>query len=106
MREGKKGERSDARRPQSCHEANACVALFLNYIDMCLTFSHFPPSSLLLALVFLIPWRFTLFDGWTRLCLAPSGFTTRGCNPLTPMAPIMMGGALPLASVKETRIFQ
>ena len=26
------------------------------------------------------------------------------CNPPTPKAPIMMGGALPLASVKETRI--
>ena len=37
-------------------------------------------------------------------CLAPSGFTTRGCHPLTPKAPIMMGGALTLAFV-ETRIF-
>ena len=39
------------------------------------------------------------------LCLAFSGFTTKGCNLLTPKAPIMMGGALPLVFVKETRIF-
>ena len=68
MREGKKGERSDARRPQSCHEANACVGLFLNFIHTCLAFSHCPLSSLLLAFIFLIPWQFTPSGGWTRLC--------------------------------------
>ena len=112
MREGKKGEHSDARRPQSCHEANACVGLFINvtHTQACAwcfpTVLHpvfFSPSSFLFlgslpplvgGLDFVACW----------LCLAPSGFTTKGCNPLTPKAPIMMGGALPLASVKETRI--
>ena len=110
MREGKKGERSDARRPQSCHEANACVGLFINFIYTCLTISHAPPSSLLLPSSFLflsglppLVGGLDFFACW--LCLAPPGFTTRGCNPVTPKAPIMMGGALPLASVEETRIF-
>ena len=110
MGEGKKGERSDARRPQSCHEVNACVGLFLNFIYTCLAFSHSPPSSLLLAFVFLflsgLPpsvGRLNFVACW--LCLAPSKFMTRECNPLTPKAPIMMGGTQQLASVKETRIF-
>ena len=30
---------------------------------------------------------------------------TRECNPPRPKAPIMMGGALPLTSLKETCIF-
>ena len=113
MREGKKGGRSDARRPQSCHEANACVGLFINFIHTQACAWRFPT---LLHPVFSSPSSF-LFLGSTPplvggldfvacwLCLAPSGFTTKGCNPLTPKAPIMMGGALLLPSVKETRIF-
>ena len=76
----------------------------------CLAFSHSPPSNLLLAFVFLflsgLPpsvGRLNFVACW--LCLAPSGFMTRECNPLTPKAPIMMGGTQQLASVKETRIF-
>ena len=113
MREGKNGKRSDARRPQSCHEANACVGLFLNliYTQTCAW-----PFPTLLHPVFSSPSSFLFLSGLPPLvggldffacwlCLAPPGFTTRGCNPLTPKAPIMMGGALPLASVEETRIF-
>ena len=89
-----------------------CWSIFKFYMHahLCLAFSHTLPSSLLLAFVFLIPWHSLRLVGrlyvvacW--LCLAPSGFTTRGCNPLSPKAPIMMGGALPLGFVEETRIF-
>ena len=77
---------------------------FYTHASPYLTFSHTPPSSLLLAFVFLIPWQFTPFGGrldfvacW--LCLAPSGFTTRGCNPLTPKAPKYYDGRCSTARV-------
>ena len=35
----------------------------LIHASLCLAFSHCPPSSLLLAFVFLIPWQLTPFDG-------------------------------------------
>ena len=87
------------------------VPIYLSTLKHVLALSHSPPSvsSRLLAFVFLIPWRFTPLGGLDFVacwpCLAASGFTTRGCDPLTPKAPIMMGGALPLASVEEARIF-
>ena len=40
---------------------------FYTHASLCLAFCHTPPSSLLLAFVFLIPWPFTRFGGWTRL---------------------------------------
>ena len=89
-REGKKGKRSDARRPQSCHEANACVGLFINFIHTQACACRFPT---LLHPVFSSPPSFLFLGNLPPLvggldfiacwpCLAPSGFTTRGGNPL------------------------
>ena len=41
---------------------------FYTRARLCLAFSHCPPSSLLLAFVFLIPWQFTPLGGWARFC--------------------------------------
>ena len=87
---------------------------FYTHASLCLAFSHCPPSIFLPAFVFASSFlflgslpplvgRLNFVACW--LCLTPSGFTTTGCNLLTPKAPIMMGGALPLGFVEETRIF-
>ena len=89
-----------------------CWSIYKSYThaSLCLTF----PT--LLHPVFSSPSSFLFLGGLPAsvggldfvacwLCLAPPGFMTKECNPPTPKAPVMMGGALPLASVEETRIF-
>ena len=90
-------------KTQSYHEVNACVDLFLIFYrraSTCLGFSDSPPlSSNFLTFVFLIPRRLALFGEWIGLsgmlfCMAPTGFTTKGSNPLALKAPpIVIRGA-------------
>ena len=60
--------KGSARMPGDPNHATrrTCVLVYFKFYvqaSLCLAFSHPPPSSLLLAFVFLIPWQFTPFGG-------------------------------------------
>jgi len=64
MREGKKGQCSDAWRPPITPRGERGWSIYI-HASTCLGFSNSPPAFSL-ALVFLIPWRLTLFCGCAR----------------------------------------
>ena len=63
-------------RPQSFHEGNACLCLFLQHARTCLSCQTLSRLLQVLAFVFLSLWRLTILREWGRLFIVLVLFST------------------------------
>ena len=75
MREGNKGQRPNP-GPQSFHEGNACLCLFLQHARTYLSCQTLSRLLQVLAFVFLSLWRLTILREWGRLFIVLVLFST------------------------------